>query len=684
MPNALARITDRAVKSIQGLSRRALGLGQFGGYGSGYGMGPGAPVLSGINVTPITALGLTAYYCGVNVISTDVAKLPLNLYRRKRQGGQAIATTDPRNRLVFSKPNDRMTSMRRRQAEMGHVLGWGNGYSVIERGPDGMPTALKPLHPSTLPIEINGALLYEEQLTRKRYRAEDVIHVAGLGFDGLTGYSPVALARQAIGLGIAVEQFGAALFGNGAIPKGALQTPKRLSEQAAKRLRETFHDTHGGTWNAHKTLVLEEGMTWTNTQIDPDDAQFLATRQFQVIEIARMLNLPPHKLGDYTAGLKANVEEGNLDYATSNLMGWCEAIEDEYNNKLLFDDERDRLFFQHDMSALMRGNSTARGAFYGSIFAVGGISPNEIRSREGMNPIDEPNADKCYLQAQYVPLDKAGEAMAAKQSGGTTSPDDPNADPGTEDPNADPEAKRFNPNHGKDGKFGAGHGGGGGGGSGDLPKDPAARAAELGKELADDVDPVGKLAKEVPDHLKEDGWEKDADDRFTDLIQQQDEDRDDHHAQQKEDLTDFKREQKDDAREFVRDQKDAVKEQERDQKQEIKDLEHDQKSELKSAQKDGDSEADIKDLKDAHKGETHDQIDQHDSDREALQKDQVLERETFVKNQKEAHSDFLAGQKEDTETLLAGQREHRAEFIKDLAEEMFEIAADIQDEGSNE
>lgn len=434
MPNALARTAARAIESLQGLSRRALGLGQFGSTGYGFGFGTGAPVLSGVTVTPHTALGLTAYYCGVNVIATDVAKLPFNLYRRKRAGGQAIATTDPRNALAFSRPNDRMTSMRRRQAEMGHVLGWGNGYSRIVRDGDGFPIALKPFHPASEPLEVSGQLVYEDISNRQKYRAEDVLHVAGLGFDGIVGYSPVRMARQAIGLGIAAEQFGSALFGNGAIPKGVLQTPKKLSDQAAKRLRDTFHEVHGGTWNAHKTLVLEEGMTWANTQINPDDAQFLATRQFQVLEIARMLNLPPHKLGDYSAGLKANVEESNLDYATSTLQGWCEAIEDEWNAKLLFDGERDRLFFEHDMSALMRGNSTARGGLYGSLFAVGGISPNEIRSREGMNPIKEPNADKCYLQAQYVPIDKAGEAMQAKSSGGTL---DPNADPAPDDTKKD-------------------------------------------------------------------------------------------------------------------------------------------------------------------------------------------------------------------------------------------------------
>ena len=241
---------------------------------------------------------------------------------------------------------------------------------------------------------------------------EDILHIAGLSFDGISGYSPTTLGRQAIGLGIAEEQFGAALFGNGARPGGILKTQKRLSTDAAKRLRDSFENIHSGTLNAFRTAVLEEGLEWQESQISPETAQFLSSRQFQVIEVARLLNLPPHKLQDYSQAHLTNVEEANLDYVTSTLQGWLEAIEAEENTKLLFEDELERLFFSHDMNALMRGNMTARSAYYTRRFQVGSISPNEIRAKEGDNPIaGDPNANKCYLQAQYVPLDRAGEAM---------------------------------------------------------------------------------------------------------------------------------------------------------------------------------------------------------------------------------------------------------------------------------
>jgi hypothetical protein len=155
-------------------------------------------------------------------------------------------------------------------------------------------------------------------------------------------------------------------------------------------------------------------MEWTETQISPEAAQFLTSRQFQVLEVARLLKIPPHKLQDYSQAHLTNVEESNIDYVTSTLQGWCEAIEAECDCKLLFDEERERLEFEHDMNALLRGNSTARAGFYGKLFAVGAITPNEIREAEGLNPFDEPKADQAYLQAQYVPLEQAGEAMAPK------------------------------------------------------------------------------------------------------------------------------------------------------------------------------------------------------------------------------------------------------------------------------
>lgn len=382
-----------------------------------------SPVLSGKIVTPQSALTLTAVYAAINTIATDSARLPLITYQARKEGGKRPATADPRYRLLAIAPNPEMSAFRYFQSAMSHVLGWGNHYSEIIRDGSGMPTALWPMDPGKIEPrrdERTRALFYADKETGRRFLPEQVLHIAGLGFDGILGYSPVTLARQAIGLGIAAEEFGAAFYGNGAMPGGVLETPKKISAEASRRIRETWENVHGGTLNAHRTAILEEGLTWKSTQIPPEDAQFLTTRQFQVVEICRLFNLPPSKLQDYQHAHLANLEESNLDYLGSTLMGWLTAIESEVNRKLFFADEAGRVFAGHEMSALMRGNMAARVQFYTGLFGMGAICPDEIRDKEGLNPIGpDGGGDQFLVQAQYVPLEQAGRAMAAKAGAGT-------------------------------------------------------------------------------------------------------------------------------------------------------------------------------------------------------------------------------------------------------------------------
>lgn len=368
---------------------------------------------SGVVVTPQTAMTLTAFYSGVNVISTDVAKLPFHVYKLTRGGGRKIAKNDPRERLLCIRPNPEMNAFRYWQMAMGHALGWGNHYSRIERDDAGMPVALWPLNPGAVqPLRSpdSGTLYYRDAQTGKTYRAEDVLHIAGLSFDGITGYNPAVLGRQAVGLGIAAQDFGSSLFGNGAIPRGMVRTPKRLSEDAIKRLREDFEAVHRGTANANRIAFLEENMEWVETQISPEAAQFLATRQFQVVEIARLLNLPPHKLQDYSQSHLANVEESNLDYAQSTLTGWVEAVEAEVDMKLFFDDEQGQLFSEHDMRALMRGNSQARADYYVKLKTAGIICADTAAAAEGLPiPGPENGGDLYLIQSQNIPAQDAGK-----------------------------------------------------------------------------------------------------------------------------------------------------------------------------------------------------------------------------------------------------------------------------------
>lgn len=375
------------------------------------------PSIAGITVTPQTALSFTAYYAGIRVISEDTSSLPIAVFRRKPKGGSKLVKDHPIT-LRFSRcPSGKKetTSMQWREAWVAHALGWGNSYAEIEWTKGGEFLGLHMMHPNAVTPRRDASreLYYELATTAATLKtgtlaklpAYRVLHLACLGSNGIVGYSPVALAREAIGLGKAAEQFGASLFGNGAIPKGFLKHPGRLKPEAIANLRDSWNSMHQGSGNANKIGILEEGMEWVNTQINPDDAQFLLTRQFQVIEIARILRLPPHKVGDYSQAHLANVEAANLDYLMTTLRPWCVRIEQCLDLKLLSDEEHAAGFYcRHDIRALLRASIKDRGEYYRQMFQFG-MSPNEIFELEDMNPIsDEDGGNKRFRPAGMIEL----------------------------------------------------------------------------------------------------------------------------------------------------------------------------------------------------------------------------------------------------------------------------------------
>lgn len=378
---------------------------------AGGGYVPSAPVLSGTFVTPETAIGLTAVYCAINVISRDVATLKRNVYKKLPGGGLEIDESHPAQEILRYQPNSEMGRFRFNQAKMGHVLGRGNGYSEIVRK-NGYPVSLELLHPvKTKPKRTPSGTLYYELENKRELLAEDVLHFAGLGFDGISGYSPITVCRQSMGVGIATEQFGASFFGNSAIPRGLLKYPKRLSEAAISNLRRTWNQVHQGSQSAHQLGILEEGADWVNTQISPEDSQFIESRKMTVLEVGRIFSCPPHKLGDYSQAHLANVEESNLDYIGTTILGWVEMLDDECNCKLLTRAERRTHEIITDLRALLRGNTAARTAYYQVMRNLGAMSGDDIRIAESLNPIGpEKGGDKYLVQSQYTPLDQVGKS----------------------------------------------------------------------------------------------------------------------------------------------------------------------------------------------------------------------------------------------------------------------------------
>ena len=267
---------------------------------------------------------MTAVYFCVRILAEAVAGLPLHLYRYTNDGGKTKAIDHPLYRLLHDEPNPEMSSFVFRETLMTHLLLWGNAYSQIIRNGKNEIIALYPLMPNKMTVErdSSGQLYYSyycgsDETYRERdntviLRPTDVLHIPGLGFDGLVGYSPIAMAKNAIGMAIACEEYGAKFFANGAAPGGVLEHPGTIKDPA--RVRESWQSTFGGSGNANKIAVLEEGMKYTPIGIAPEQAQFLETRKFQINEIARIFRVPPHMVGDLENSSFSNIEQQSLEF----------------------------------------------------------------------------------------------------------------------------------------------------------------------------------------------------------------------------------------------------------------------------------------------------------------------------------------------------------------------------------
>lgn len=386
----------------------------------------GTATKAGARVTVDTALNYGPYFAAIRAISEDVARLPFVVYQRLEPRGKRKAVEHPVFPLLHLRPNDEMSSMSLRETLTAHALSWGNGYAEIVRDRLGRPAALLPIHPSRVqPKRVDGQIVYDIRVTDigvtnersqttdlVRLPARDVLHVHGLGPDGLIGYSAAKMAREAIGLGIEAETFGSTFFGNGAMPGGTLEHPHTLKDEAMKRLRESWKAMHGGASKAHKVAILEEGMKYTPIGIANKDSQFLESRQFQVVEIARWFRIQPHKIGSLERSTFNNIEQQSIDYVQDTLMPWFTRWEQEVSLKLFTEKEREGLFAEHVVNGLLRGDAAQRSAFYREQFAIGALSPNDIRELENQNPIPGPEGDEYFVNAATVTLKSAAEGTA--------------------------------------------------------------------------------------------------------------------------------------------------------------------------------------------------------------------------------------------------------------------------------
>jgi HK97 family phage portal protein len=398
----------------------------------------GGATRSGTYVSPDTAMRVSTVFACVSLLSSVLASLPLQLYKRRKSGGQDLATDHPLYDLVYIQPNAHQSSYEWREMEQSHLCLRGNAYSYKEMSGDGVVQNLIPLNPNRINPQVENGILYYyysadandpnyNSLPNGIYKwpSNWVMHLRALSTDGLMGLSPITAGREAIGLASGMEQFGAEGFGRKPVPGLVVSHNKTLSPDARKNLRESINSF--ATDRRLTAMVLEEGMTAENIGLSNSDSQYLDARGFQVEDICRFFNVPPyliHAMHDKSATF-ASAGVVTLNFVIFSLVApWVSRWESIMGRSLLNDRERSKYFFKFNVNALLRGDYKSRMAGYAQGRQWGIYSPNDIRELEDLNPrpggdsyIDNPKNitgnDPTPPKQDTTPVKQEGQATPA-------------------------------------------------------------------------------------------------------------------------------------------------------------------------------------------------------------------------------------------------------------------------------
>lgn len=371
---------------------------------------------------------VSAFNRGVIYVATQIAKLPWEIKDKDNK-----VVEGPLSNLLSIAPNPEMNSFTFRVLAVTAAIIKGNFYAEIERSANGTPLALWPLRSDDVELirTTSGQLVYKIVSSSANgvagepvyLQPRDVYHIKNFHTkDGLLGQGVVAYAVETLGISLAADQMASGIFHNGGIPSGVLSHPGTMSDAAYKRLKESWDSNNGGR-KSGGTSVLEEGTTYTAINVDPETLQFLQSRQFSVLEMARFLGVPPTKLFDVTAATYSNVENANLEVATDTLDAWVVNFEMEADIKLLSNRFGGR-FTEMDLYSVFRGDMKTRADYFKALMSVGSITPNQIRAREGMAPY--PEGDNYYIATNnFTPVNRMNEVIDAEiisKTKPTTSP----------------------------------------------------------------------------------------------------------------------------------------------------------------------------------------------------------------------------------------------------------------------
>lgn len=383
------------------------------------------PVRSGITVTPETALTLSACYCAVRVISEAVGSLPIILYRTGDT--RTRAREHPLYALLHDAPNSEQTRIVFLEFLQSQILLHGNAFAEIERSEAGRPVALWPIPSTRVRVkrgEQNRLVYMVMDGGQERPMSPDsILHVPALG-DGIVGLSPIAQARESIGLTIASERYLGGFYRNAVSPGGFLKAPGPLSDKARENLRTSWNEQYAGVLNAGRTALLEAGLEYSPLQIPAPEKEFILSRQFQITEVARWFNISPVWLHDLGRATWGNLEALQLEFVQTTLRPWLIKWESELQRKLLMPSEQQGYYIEFLVDALLRADLQTRYDSYTKGLAFG-MSINEIRSKENLPPID--NGDLHYVPANLIEAGAKPEPIAKEEDGqgnqGDTEPD---------------------------------------------------------------------------------------------------------------------------------------------------------------------------------------------------------------------------------------------------------------------
>lgn len=379
---------------------------------------------SGKTVNEKTALSVSAVYACVRVLSESLASLPLDLFKYLPNKGSEKDREHPLYRVLHDEPNPEMTSFTFRETEMSHLLTWGNAYSQIIRNYGGQVIGLYPLMPDRMEVhrdDTTGAIYYVYRVRKDdivegvkagepvRLESDDVLHIPGLGFDGLIGYSPIAMMRNSIGASLAADEYSSKFYENGATPSGVLEHPGVLKDP--EKLRDSWHKAYGGSSNAGKVAILEEGLTFKSISISPADAQLIEARKFQIEDIARIFRVPPHMIGDLEHATFSNIEHQSLEFVKYTLGPWMARWEQAMDRALLNSSEKADRYIQFNAEGLLRGDLKSRNDAYAVARQNGWMSANDIRRKEGLDLIPaELGGDRYLCNGNMVDIESAGRS----------------------------------------------------------------------------------------------------------------------------------------------------------------------------------------------------------------------------------------------------------------------------------